>query len=262
MTYQTILYETAGAVARITLNRPEVLNALDRTMLAEIGGALGAAEGDEAVRAVVITGAGRAFCAGVDLRWARAALVDARAQEEFVRFANGMLLDRIEALGKPVILAVNGVALAGGFEMVLAADFVLAAEDAMIGDQHMVYGLVGAGGAPYRLPLVVGLRKAKELILTGRPISGREAERLGLVNRAVRLAELPAAVDALCAELVDKSPVTMRLTKRLVNRAAMVDLEARLEMAIMAAQVNGASEDYREGLRAFAEKRKPVYTGR
>ncbi|OGK80332.1 MAG: hypothetical protein A2X52_20775 [Candidatus Rokubacteria bacterium GWC2_70_16] len=262
MAYETILYETTGAVARLTLNRPQVMNALDRTMFTEIGLALDGAERDDAVRAVVVTGAGRAFCAGVDLRWAQAELRDARAQEEFIRFANSMLLDKIEGLAKPVILAVNGVALAGGFEMVLAADFALAAEDALIGDQHMRYGLIGAGGAPYRLPLVVGLRKAKELILTGRPVTGREAERLGLVNRAVPLGELPAAVDALCAELVDKSPVTMRLSKRLLNRAAMVDLEARLEMAIMAAAVNGASEDYREGLRAFAEKRKPVYTGR
>jgi enoyl-CoA hydratase/carnithine racemase len=152
--------------------------------------------------------------------------------------------------------------LAGGFEIVLACDLAIAAEDATIGDQHMNYGLFGAGGSPYRLPLLVGIRKAKELIFTGKWISGKEAERIGLVNRAVPADQLESAVDEMVAQLADKSPVAMRISKAYINRTAFIDADSRLELLIMSALVLGASEDSQEGMRAFAEKRKPVYKGR
>lgn len=262
MGYETIIFEKKKAVAKITLNRPEALNAMNDVMFREIGQALEDSEQDNNIRVVVITGSGRAFCSGVDLKFAREKLDSQKAKEDFYRLGNRVKMRRIEEMSKPVIAAVNGFALAGGFEIVLTCDLAIAAEDATIGDQHMNYGLFGAGGSPYRLPLLVGIRKAKELIFTGKWISGKEAERIGLVNRAVPADQLESAVDELAAQLVDKSPTAMRISKAYINRTAFIDADSRLELLIMSALVNGASEDSQEGMKAFAEKRKPVYKGR
>lgn len=262
MSYETIIFEKKEAVAKITLNRPEVMNAMNDVMFREIGQALEDSEEDNNIRVVVITGNGRAFCSGVDLKFAREKLTSQKAKEDFYRLGNRVKMRRMEEMSKPVIAAVNGFALAGGFEIVLACDLAIAAEDATIGDQHMNYGLFGAGGSPYRLPLLVGIRKAKELIFTGKWISGKEAERIGLVNRAVPADQLESAVDEMVAQLADKSPVAMRISKAYINRTAFIDADSRLELLIMSALVLGASEDSQEGMRAFAEKRKPVYKGR
>jgi enoyl-CoA hydratase len=262
MSYETIIFEKKEAVAKITLNRPQALNAMNDVMFREIGQALEDSEEDNNIRVVVITGNGRAFCSGVDLKFAREKLTSQKAKEDFYRLGNRVKMRRIEEMSKPVIAAVNGFALAGGFEIVLACDLAIAAEDATIGDQHMNYGLFGAGGSPYRLPLLVGIRKAKELIFTGKWISGKEAERIGLVNRAVPADQLESAVDEMVAQLADKSPVAMRISKAYINRTAFIDADSRLELLIMSALVLGASEDSQEGMRAFAEKRKPVYKGR
>jgi enoyl-CoA hydratase/carnithine racemase len=262
MSYETIIFEKKEAVAKITLNRPEVMNAMNDVMFREIGQALEDSEEDNNIRVVVITGNGRAFCSGVDLKFAREKLTTQQAKEDFYRLGNRVKMRRIEEMSKPVIAAVNGFALAGGFEIVLACDLAIAAEDATIGDQHMNYGLFGAGGSPYRLPLLVGIRKAKELIFTGKWISGKEAERIGLVNRAVPADQLESAVDEMVAQLADKSPVAMRISKAYINRTAFIDADSRLELLIMSALVLGASEDSQEGMRAFAAKRKPVYKGR
>ena len=262
MGYETIIFEKKEAVAKITLNRPEVMNAMNEVMFREIGQALEDSEQDNNIRVVVITGKGRAFCAGVDLKFSREKLVSQKDKEDFYRLGNRVKMRRIEEMSKPVIAAVNGFALAGGFEIVLTCDLAIAAEDATIGDQHMNYGLFGAGGSPYRLPLLVGIRKAKELIFTGKWISGKEAERIGLVNRAVPADQLESAVDEMCAQLVDKSPVAMKISKAFINRTAFIDADARHELIIMSALVLGASEDSQEGLNAFAEKRKPVWKGK
>jgi enoyl-CoA hydratase/carnithine racemase len=262
MGYETILFEKKGAVAKITLNRPEKMNAMNDIMFREIGQALEDSEQDSNIRVVVITGKGKAFCSGVDLKFSREKLISQKDREDFYRLGNRVKMRRIEEMSKPVIAAVNGFALAGGFEIMLTCDLAIASEDAMIGDQHMTYGLFGAGGSPFRLPLLVGIRKAKELIFTGKWISGKEAERIGLVNRAVPADQLESAVDELVAQLVDKSPVAMKISKAYINRTAYVDADSRLELLIMSALVLGASEDAQEGMKAFAEKRKPEYKGR
>ncbi len=262
MPYKNIIFEKKRGIARITLNRPEVSNTLNREMILEIGSALEDCEKDNEVRVVVITGKGKAFCAGADLRFVNEELKSLWDQQEFFRFGNSTMMNRVENLKKPVIAAVNGFALAGGFELMLVCDFVIASEQAVLGDQHINFGLVGPGGTTQRLPRIVGIRKAKEIILGGERLSAKEAEHLGLVNRVVPPDELERATEDLATRLAEKSPVAMRLAKTLINRALEADLVTASELEIMSAIVNATSEDFQEGIRAFNEKRKPVFQGR
>lgn len=262
MAFEKIIYEKQNRIATITFNRPDAMNTLDRVMFTEVGEALDDAEKDNEVRVVVIAAKGRAFCAGMDLNFAGKELDNLGTQWDMFRLGKKSLLGRMEDLTKPIIAAVNGYALAGGFEILMAVDFVIAAEDAQLGDQHMKVGLFGAGGSPYRLPLLIGLRKAKELVLTGKRITGKEAEAIGLVNKAVPSEELDKAVYELASELAERSPVTMMVTKTFMNRVGLVDADAKLEMAMLSALVVNSSEDYEEALNAFKEKRKPVFKGR
>ena len=192
--FQTIIFEKEDGIATITLNRPEALNAINRTMFQEIGRALDDADVDNAVRVVVIKGAGRAFCAGVDLKFATEELKTLQDQQDLFRLGNQMALEKMEGLSKPVIAQVHGPCLAGGFEVMLATDMTIAADDAIIADQHINVGLFGGGGCVYRLALLVGMRKAKELVLTGRRLSGKEAAELGIINQSVPADQLDAAV--------------------------------------------------------------------
>jgi enoyl-CoA hydratase/carnithine racemase len=260
--FQTIIYEKKDGVARITLNRPEAMNAINRTMFLEIGQSLDDAEQDNSVRVVVMKGAGRAFCAGVDLKFASEELKTLQDQQDLFRLGNQMALEKMEGLSKPVIAQVHGHCLAGGFEMMMAADLVIAAEDAKIGDQHINVGLFGGGGCVYRLSLLVGMRKAKEIVLTGKRLSGKEAAEIGLVNQAVPLDKLESAVAEMAAELATKSPVALKLSKWYINRVSMVNANTSLELAIMYSLIDSTSEDKEEGMKAFLEKRKPVFKGR
>jgi enoyl-CoA hydratase/carnithine racemase len=260
--YQTIIYKKKNGVARITLNRPEAMNAITRTMFLEIGRALDDAEQDSSVRVVVLKGSGKSFCAGVDMKFASEELKTLQDQQDLFRLGNQMALEKMEGLSKPVIAAVHGYCLGGGFEMMMAAGLVIAAEDASIGDQHINFGLFGGGGCAYRLALLVGMRKAKEIVLTGKRLSGKEAEQSGLVNLAVPPDKLESAVDEMATELAGKSPVTIKLSKWFINRVVMPDADTRLELAIMYSLIDSTSEDKEEGMRAFIEKRKPVFKGR
>ena len=262
MDYLKIIHQKEKGIVKITLNQPAKSNAMDGDMIREIGHALEDAERDNAVRVVVITGKGKAFCAGMDLKFVQEKIKTIWDQQELFRYANRVLTDAIENLSKPVIAAINGFALAGGFELMLACDLVIASEDAQMGDQHINYGLVGPGGTTKRMPRMIGIRKAKELVFTGDRIPAREAQRIGLVNRVVPAAELETATDELAARIAEKSPVALRLAKTLLNQSLEVDSNRSSELEIMSAIVNTTSEDYKEGIKAFKEKRKPAFKGR
>ena len=262
MDYENILFDKKDGIARITLNRPDAMNAMNRAMITEIGRALEDSDEDATVRVVILTGKGKAFCVGADLKAAAKEMGSLSQQEAWFRWANKNSIERIAYLSKPVIAGVNGFAFAGGYELMMACDLVIAAEDAIICDQHMNFGLVGPGGSTQRTTWLIGARKAKEIIFTGKRLSGKDAEKIGLVNQAVSRDKLDEAVNDLAALLREKSPVALRIAKSLINRASQTDLSLSQELEVMSSIVNCASEDYSEGMKAFSEKRKPIFKGR
>lgn len=257
----TVLLEVGDGVATLTLNRPEQMNSLDWVTVKELRAMLERLEEEPAVRVVVITGRGRAFSAGGDLK---GYLELYRRADDFHRFLRDLcdVLGKIERSAKVVIGAVNGYCLAGGLELMLACDLVVASEDARIGDAHLNFGQLPGGGGSQRLPRAVGLLRAKELFFTGDWVTGREAERIGLVNRAVPAGELMAAVDELAKKILAKSPAGVRGMKYLVREGMQVPLHAGLELELnYVHHYATASHDATEGLLAFAEKRRPNFRG-
>ncbi len=258
-----ILSEQRGPVVWITLNRPAELNALSAMVLEQLAVALDRAEADPAVRCLVLTGAGRAFCAGADLRFVQALPADRRdtATLAFLRQASA-LMSRLEACPKPVIAAVNGVAVAGGLELLLCCDLVIATQSARIGDGHANYGLLPGAGASARLPRRIGMARAKHLFFTGDMLPAGDLVPAGLVNSVVPDAELTAAVQRLAAKIATKSPVGLRHMKELANAAMNVSLEEALCRELAVNEGYALTFDRNEGLAAFTEGRQPAFQGR
>jgi enoyl-CoA hydratase len=258
MDFQTITYATGGGIARVTLNRPDRLNAISPELLQDLDRACDAVEADAAVRVVTLTAAGRTFCAGADLRAVRELSPDAQRWGAFMGLWH-RVFDRIEALPLPVIAGVHGLALAGGLELVLVADLVVADEGARLGDQHANFGLVAGGGGSQRLPRLIGARRAKELMLLGGWLSAAESLAWGLVNRVVPAGTVAKGVEEMAGTLAAGSGSANRTVKTLVNRAFDTDLAEGLELERRLVAQHMRSADAAEGLRAFAEKRKPVF---
>jgi enoyl-CoA hydratase len=255
-----VIQERQGAALWVRLNRPDALNGLHPAILAGIEAAMDAASADPEIRALVVTGTGRAFCAGADLKF-----VGARdgGQDGFTGFLHdvGRTFDRLEAFEKPVIAAVNGLALAGGLELVLCCDLVVAAASAKIGDAHANYGLLPGGGGSCRLPRRIGLMRAKHLFYTGAMVSAEEMRVAGLVNAVVPDDEVGDAVEALVAEIARKSPLGLSRMKQLTNDAMETPAPIALRAELQASELHALSFDMNEGLAAFAEKRAPRFRG-
>lgn len=257
--FESLRFEVDDGVATITLDRPDALNALTIPLKRELFEALGWVSREASVRAVIVTGAGRAFCAGQDLRERLAP--GAVPLEEELRARYNPIIRAIRDLDRPVIAAVNGVAAGAGASLAFACDLRLAAEDASFVLAFGRLGLVPDSGATWFLPRLVGPAKAAELALLNEPLSASDAERFGLVARVVPGERLADEARATARILAGLAPLAVALTKRALGRAADASLEETLEYEAQLQGIAGRSADHAEGLAAFVEKRPPRFTG-
>jgi 2-(1,2-epoxy-1,2-dihydrophenyl)acetyl-CoA isomerase len=257
--YETIIYEKENGVATMTLNRPQALNAFVPQMNKDIMDALKAGERDPEVRCFMITGAGRAFCAGQDLKGRtpdQKGSLGASLREKY-----NPMIRQIRQMEKIVIAAVNGVAAGAGCNFALACDLRVASEDAKFIQSFVRVGLAPDSGGSFILPRLVGLSKAMELLLLGETVDAHEAQRIGLVAKVFPTAEFSDSARKL-AERIAGAPRGIGLIKRAVNHATLPSLESDLEYEACLQEIAGRSSDYDEGVRAFLEKRTPTFTGK
>ena len=255
-----VLTEDRDGVRHVVLNRPEKRNAFDLGLVTATGEALHAAAADPLVRCVILRGAGPMFSSGMDL----GALAALAAEPHRLRPFRAACLDAFgiaETMPKPVVCQVHGACIGGALELALACDLRVVAEDAVLGLPETRIGLIPDVGGASRLPQVVGLGRAKELIMTGKLIGGTEAEKIGLANRAVPAAEVERATAELVGELLACAPVAVGLAKRAIDASARPALSTTLELEVALQAVCAASEDFGEGAAAFREKRAPVFRG-
>ncbi|MDF2773627.1 MAG: phenylacetate degradation, enoyl-CoA hydratase paaB [Geminicoccaceae bacterium] len=262
MPYEHILYTVEQGVAAITLNRPEVLNSFNRAMAVEVKTALADASSDREVRAVLLAGAGRAFCAGQDL--AEAMPKDGPAPDlgDIVARSYNPIVRTIRQIDKPVICAVNGVAAGAGANLAFACDFVLAASDASFIQSFSKIGLVPDTGGTFFLPRLVGMARATALMMLGDKVSAQDAVAMGLILRAVESAKLMEEATALARTLAARPTRGLGLIKRALNASATNGLDEQLALEAQLQAEAGSTADYQEGVKAFLEKRTPAFVGR
>jgi enoyl-CoA hydratase len=260
MTYTDIIVQKTGPIACLTLNKPHVMNAMGKQTMTDINTALEDIEDDPGIIVIIIRGAGGNFCTGMDRQ--EQALPTGPAAEETTQLAD-RVFKNIRKSTKITIAVVEGYCMAGGFEIVLGCDFIIAEKNCKIGDGHInLPGFVPNGGSSVFLPRLIGTRKAKEILLTGKLISGTEAEKIGLANRAVTADKLEQTVRELTDLLVDKSPIGLTHMKMLVDTTPERSEEEALALERKTVQLMGKTEDFRESLAALTEKRKPQYRGK
>ena len=257
MSYTTILTETRGRVGLITLNRPQAMNALNRTLLSELVSALTAFDTDEAVGAMVITGSQRAFAAGADIKEMAEASAVEMLTSSFVE-----LFDGIRNVRKPVIAAVSGYALGGGCELAMSCDMIVASETAKFGQPEVTIGVIPGAGGTQRLTRAVGKALAMEMVLNNRMLTAAEAAQFGLVNRVVPVERFLEEALALAGEVAGRAPLAVRLGKETVNKAFELSLTEGLEAERRAFYMLFATEDQKEGMKAFIEKARPNWKGK
>ena len=257
--FENILYEKRGAIAYVTVNRPKVMNALNKATWADLRSAFENTRDDEAVRGVILTGAGnKAFIAGADI--SELSRITALEAERSSRFGQEVL-NLIEALGKPVIAAINGFALGGGCETAMACTLRIAVETAVFGQPEVKLGLPPGGGGTQRLPRLVGKGRALQMILSGEAITAQEAYRIGLVNHVVPAPDLMPRAEAMLTKIIGNAPVAVRLSLEAVNKALETSQSEGLLLEASYFGLCAATEDKKEGASAFLEKRAPHFQG-
>lgn len=263
--FTDLRYEAAGAVARITLDRPDARNAYSSEMVASFVAALDAAESDDAIRAIVLTGAGKAFHAGGDLKQMRegAGMFAGGPVALRRQYIDGIqrVPRRLAQLDKPIIAAINGPAIGAGLDLACMCDLRVCARGAQLGSTFVKVGLVPGDGGAYFLARTIGFARALELVLTGRLVDADEALAIGLVHRVVEPAELLATADALAQQIAANAPLAVRLTKRAAYRSWDVDVDTALELAASFQGMVQNTADHREAVEAILGKRAPAFRG-
>ena len=255
MNYKTLIVEIANNVALIRLNRPEALNALNSLLMAELAAAMTAADSDDQVRCLVLTGSDKAFAAGADVReMAEKTFADVFKDDLF-----GPEIEAILRIRKPIIAAVSGFALGGGCELAMMCDFIIASDTAKFGQPEINLGIVAGMGGTQRLTRFVGKSKSMDMHLTGRFMEAAEAERCGLVSRVVPVADLIGEAMKAASKIAQKSAVAVMAVKEAVNRAQEVPLREGLLFERRLFHAMFATEDQKEGMAAFVEKRQPQF---
>ena len=257
MTYETLIVETHGRVGLVRLNRPQALNALNSTLVAELNTVLDGFDRDSGIGCIVITGSEKAFAAGADIKEMQAKTYPDTYLEDFIT-----AWDRVGSRRKPIIAAVAGFALGGGCELAMMCDFVLAADTAKFGQPEIKLGVMPGAGGTQRLTRFVGKAKAMEMCLTGRMMDAAEAERAGLVSRVLPAAELVDEAMKVAAQIADLSTPIVMMTKESVNRSYETTLAEGIRFERRVFQAMFATADQKEGMGAFVEKRKPAFTHR
>lgn len=260
MDFKTLRYAVENGVATITLNRPDVYNALNDEITYELQDALKAVAKDAAARVVVLTGAGKAFCSGQDLK-ASAATPNRSFQESLHKRYNP-IVRAMRQLPKPIVCRLNGVAAGAGCSLALACDVIVAAEEAVLTEVFINIGLVPDSGSSYFLPRLVGMAKAFELCTLGSKVKATDAAAWGLINRAVPADQLDAAVKTYTDYYATAPTKAIGLIKKMLQRSATATLDDMLEYEAYCQEIAGGTTDHKEGVQAFLEKRKPAFTGK
>lgn len=260
MSYETIIFEQREGVAWITLNRPADLNAVNLRMLEELHEVLSTVQADPSLRVLVLTGSGRAFCAGADLKALFAGLDVAPGEPNFSDRTLATL-SLLRNMPKPVIAAINGLTIAGGLELAMCCDILIGASSAKIGDGHAAFGVFPGGGGAVLLPRKIGLNRAKQLLFSGDIFDAAKLEAWGLLNEVVPAEELQSTVAALAARMAAKSGLVLRRMKEVANRSVDQSQEAALRDEMLVCLQHTRSYDFHEGLAAYSEKRAPVFRG-
>jgi len=253
--------EDRGAVRHIVLNRPDKRNALNGELILGLGDAFSAAAAERSIHCVVVRGAGAMFSSGADLS-GLSMLAEQPSSLRAFRAPFLSMVNTAEEMTKPVVAQIHGACIGGAMELALGCDLRVMATDALIGLPETRIGLIPDVGGSSRLPAVVGLGRAKELIMTGKMITGEEAERIGLVNRAAPAEGLDEATDELVGELMACAPLAVGMAKRVMDASARPALSTTLELEGTTQELCAQSEDFAEGARAFGEKRQPEFSGR
>ena len=259
MSYKNIIVEKKDGIGTIKVNRPEAMNALDTNTLKELSVAVDELEHDKNIKVSIITGVGKAFIAGADIRQMKD--MTPLEAKSFAEMGHDLLM-KIEKSRLPFIAAINGYALGGGCELMMACDIVIASEKAKIGQPEINLGIHPGFGGTQRLPRLVGKIKAEELLLTGSTIDAKEAHNIGLVNKVVDGDNLLDEVQKLAQNIAQKSSVQTAFIKSLVNKGINIDLQSACSLEISYFSSSFSTEDQKEGMNAFLEKRKPIFKGK